>query len=568
MKACYTLASKWNALIGLLVVFFWTASVQFGYTQVIPEPGLVQCFQVGEGALFTDPGGPGGDPLVEGAPGNYPNCDCVTTTTICSTDGSPVTAEIVDFTVFATFDWLVILDGFNPFDEEFPLSILTEPSNVNFQLFNNADGVGDGGSENYGPGAEEGVTTFFDLPTTTFTSTNPLGCLTFVFRASGVVDDPGWDALISVGSGAPHPGDDIACDIDLSCPPPTNFSVENVTFESGLVNWTPTDSTDTYIVEYGPAGFEPGTGTIVTVTGEELLIEGLEENTSYDVYIVSDCGDEQSFPLGPLTFTTEFINPPSICTYTIELSDSFGDGWNGASVEVVVNGQVIGVFTLDNINDDGSFNIFTFDVFDGLPISLNYTGGIFENEVSYALFDSDGLLVFSDGPFPETGVDVFVGTATCPDCPAINPTSVSIDEVFADSVVISWNEVVAAENYIIEYGPAGFPQGFGVNTTTNDPSISIAPLNPCVTYDFYVTVFCGPDSLSTTAGPFSFTTLPETQGDPCTYTIELFDSFGDGWNNAFLTVNVAGVSTDYTVAFGDGGVFEIKALTNQPNLLS
>lgn len=568
MKACYTLASHWNALILTFVAFFLTASVQLGYSQVTPEAGTVQCFQVGEGALFNDHGGPGGDPTVEGAPGNYSNCDCVTTTTICSTDGSALTAEITNFGIFATFDWLVILDGFNPFEEVYPYSILAEPSNVNFQLFNNADGVGDGGSENYGPGAEQGALDLFDLPTTTFTSTNPVGCLTFVFRASGVVDDPGWDAVISVASGAPHPGDGIACDIDLSCPPPSNFGVTDITFESGLVTWTPTDSTDTYIVEYGPAGFAPGTGTIVTITGDQYLIEGLEENTAYDVYILSDCGDEQSFPLGPISFTTEFINPPSTCTYTIELFDSFGDGWNGSSVEIVINGQVVEVFTLDNINDDGSFNSFTFEVLDGLPISLNYSSGIFEGEVTYFLYDSDGLLVFSDGPFPAVGQEVFVGTASCPDCPAINPGSVTVEDVFSNGADISWDPVTAAENYIIEYGPTGFPLGFGLTATSTDASTTISPLNPCVTYDFYITVFCGQDSVSTAVGPFSFTTLPETQGDPCTYTIELFDSFGDGWNGAFLTVEVGGVATDYTVPFGDGATYEITAFSNQPIIFS
>ena len=212
--------------------------------------------------------------------------------------------------MFAEFDWMVILDAPNLLEEVYPSSILTNPDNVNLQLFNNADGVGDGGSENYGPGAEVGIGYLPNLPTTTFTATNPSGCLTFVFRASAVVDDSGWEALISLPTGAPHPGDDLSCGSSITCLPPVNLEISDLTSSSGTVNWDLSDSSEDYILEYGLQGFPLGTGTMVSVTGNQLDLTGLDEDTCYDVYVTTVCPDEMSIPAGPLTFCTPINCPP------------------------------------------------------------------------------------------------------------------------------------------------------------------------------------------------------------------------------------------------------------------
>jgi hypothetical protein len=532
--------------------------------QVTPAAGEVQCFAVGEGGLFVDIGGIGGDDDIEGAPGNYPNCDCVTTTTLCGVDGSSVSLDYTSFGVFATFDWVVILNADNPLDEVYPASILTDPANVDLQLFNNADGVGDGGSENYGSGSENGVTDLAGMPTTNFIATNPSGCLTIVFRASGVVDDSGWEALISTTSGASHPGDDVPCGASVSCPPPSNVAVSDITPDFANVTWNAADSTDTYEVEFGPEGFALGSGNPVSVVGTELDLSNLEENTCYDVYITAICDNgDVSATIGPVTFCTPFLNPPDVCLYTVNLFDSFGDGWNGSFLDVTVNGQTT-TFTLDNINDDGSFASYTFEVLDGLPVDIEYTAGAFQTEVTYEILDSDGLLLFNDGPNPATGL-VYSEDAFCPDCPAINPATLSIEDVTTNLVQLLWIPIASAEDYTVEYGPAGFPQGFGLTFTTTTAAAEITGLNPCVEYDFYITANCGVDAGSSTpVGPITITTLPENAGDPCIYTLELFDSVGDGWNNASLVVTVNGVTNTYTFFSGFSATFEVTAFSNLP----
>lgn len=85
--------------------------------------------------------------------------------------------------------------------------------------------------------------------------------------------------------------------------------------------------------------------------------------------------------------------------YTLEMEDSYGDGWNGASIDVEENTVNIG-------------NYFLFDGFDGIEIvsisegsnvNLIFNSGDYDSEITWRLYDSFGLLVCS-GTSPSIGV--------------------------------------------------------------------------------------------------------------------------------------------------------------------
>ncbi len=551
--------------------FFWAfllfPLVIFG--QVTPETGNVQCFLVGSGGIFVDQGGPGGSGDTQGAPGNYDNCDCVTTTTLCPVDGSALTVDFSAFGMGAPFDWLVILDGDNPDNESLPYSILDDPGNASLQLFNNSNGSASyGGADHYGVGAQQGVGDLLQMGSnTSYTASNATGCLTFVFRASGTVDSEGWQAVLATAGGAGHPGDDVSCDVSISCLPPGNPFVFDVMPFSAEVSWNEVAGAEAYIVEYGPEGFVPGNGIFASVTGNSFTLEPLAEYTSYDVYVYTDCGNgDISLPAGPVNFQTPWLNPPTTCTYTLDLFDSFGDGWNGAMLEVNIGGD-IQTYTLSS----GFETSYTIDVLGGVPIILTYSPGFYENEVSYVLSNSDGIPVFSDGPFPATG-EVYNAPAFCPACPAINPASIVVSNVTENTADISWTDNGVAQQYVVEYGPAGFPQGIGLTAVTTSNSITLTGLNSFLEYEFYIYAECGDDGASNLIGPLSFQTLSGgIGGGTCTYTLQLHDSFGDGWNGAFLTVEQNGVATDYTIDFSGNGsdeTYTVDLISNLPVTIS
>ena len=120
----------------------------------------------------------------------------------------------------------------------------------------------------------------------------------------------------------------------------------------------------------------------------------------------------------PYTFSWTGATPNPCCSYTLDMEDTFGDGWDGAFVTVLINGSPIGDFT---VNAGGS-EIASIPVCDGESIEIIYTAGNFEEEHLYTLYDGQGNAVFADGTDPSTG-SVYTGNAACSG--TVNETSIS-----------------------------------------------------------------------------------------------------------------------------------------------
>ena len=93
--------------------------------------------------------------------------------------------------------------------------------------------------------------------------------------------------------------------------------------------------------------------------------------------------------------------------YTIDMIDSYGDGWNGASVDVTIDGT-----TTSYTIDDGSTASYTVTVPAGAAtMSFAYTNGAWDSEASYTISYTklDGTspqTALSDGPSSAGGTKV------------------------------------------------------------------------------------------------------------------------------------------------------------------
>lgn len=103
--------------------------------------------------------------------------------------------------------------------------------------------------------------------------------------------------------------DDIQIVEDMSCPMPTNVSVNNASCDSVEVSWTSDASSTSSYVEYGARGFVLGSGTVITNAVSPQTINGLMLNTEYDVYVVDSCSANESNPSTLLTFKTDSVGP-------------------------------------------------------------------------------------------------------------------------------------------------------------------------------------------------------------------------------------------------------------------
>src|SRR5262245_58737670 len=77
------------------------------------------------------------------------------------------------------------------------------------------------------------------------------------------------------------------------------------------------------------------------------------------------------------------------CDYTLSMQDGYGDGWNGGSLQVSVNGNVVGNYAAAGTGSSASFT-----VCNGDQVELNYSAGDWEGENTYWLTDAAGDVLF------------------------------------------------------------------------------------------------------------------------------------------------------------------------------
>ncbi len=89
----------------------------------------------------------------------------------------------------------------------------------------------------------------------------------------------------------------------LVCPAVTIGQVD-VGQDSVTVSWFAADSATAYSVEYGLAGFTVGTGIELSTNTSSITINELLGNTTYDIYVRTNCSATNSEDTSKVVFTT------------------------------------------------------------------------------------------------------------------------------------------------------------------------------------------------------------------------------------------------------------------------
>jgi hypothetical protein len=88
-------------------------------------------------------------------------------------------------------------------------------------------------------------------------------------------------------------------------------------------------------IEYGPQGFTPGSGTIVSATTSPYTITGLTAGTLYDCYLRAICSPtDSSFQIGPSAFFTT-------CAAITSTTLPFVEDWETGGSGVLLGGGVV-----------------------------------------------------------------------------------------------------------------------------------------------------------------------------------------------------------------------------------
>lgn len=174
-----------------------------------------------------------------------------------------------------------------------------------------------------------------------------------------------------------------------SCFASSGLTTISTTNNSATITWTAGTGTS-YDVEYGPAGFTPGTGTIINSLNDTLTIGNLMAATAYDFYVTDSCGSAGiSATAGPGTFATSPCAVSEQCVYLVDLYDTFGDGWNGAAITFWQSGVPVGTLGA-NFATGSSFND-SIVLCDNIStyVTLSAAGG-FPNEVEVVVIQPNG----------------------------------------------------------------------------------------------------------------------------------------------------------------------------------
>jgi hypothetical protein len=222
------------------------------------------------------------------------------------------------------------------------------------------------------------------------------------------------------------------------------------------------------------------------------------------------------------------------CDYTLIMQDTYGDGWNGGNLQVLINNVSVGVFAATGNGSSVNFTVCTGDA-----ISLIYSSGDWEEENSYVLQDASYNTVFQNGPNPTVG-NAFSGIGNC-NTPALQGSHPCL------AYTLETYDCYATSN-------ANFPgSGFNPNCANYQGSdvwfkIAIPP--------------SGSLSIETLAGSVDDTGIAAWVGNNCTSLTQVGcdDDNGNGYLSLLFLYDLVPGDTLYIQAWkwgGGGGTFEI-----------
>ncbi len=422
-----------------------------------------------------------------------------------------------------------------------------------------------------------------------------------VYPLDGISDTTGhlafWDAFNDNYSFL----DNIVVEYIPNCTNVSDVVASNVTTNSATISWTGSTFATSYLVEYGYRGFTPGTGTTVTSATTSISLTGLDNSTSYQVYVYAVCAGDTSIASQVCNFVTScgaITNLP----YVQNFENILGPGDNSANVvpncwasallpagaghevpHVFYNTDLghapspqycfyfegIGIAALPEMGVPLDSLMISFHEWNSNPSNYGLIIGAVDNTDSgfASSFQPIDTIPFvgTDNQFDVVSMlNGYTGTARHIAIASYNIAGNAYADQYLDNLVISripnciapmrvqttaltnvsadlaWQFSNAA-SYSIEYGVHGFTPGTGTTVTSTTRTVSLAGLTPYTQYDVYLTSVCSPAETSDTTF-FTFTTL---RGAPVT-TYPYVCTFADSTEaNAWEPVNGTQVNKWY-----------------------
>ena len=224
------------------------------------------------------------------------------------------------------------------------------------------------------------------------------------------------------------------------------------------------------------------------------------------------------------------------CDLQFDLSDSWGDGWNDAALLVSFSDNSPSQsYTVPSGQD---YAVFTLEVNSGTTVTLTWQPGRFDSECSFVVsYVDDGIEIYSVSEPSEGFLYEFVMDCSHP-CPGVGDLTATAGG--GGTMEISWT---APLGYVDNYDIYRDDEYIG---STSEPYYLDEGLEDGIYVYCVVTTFIN-GCIGQTECVEGVCSDPNTNS--CNLQFDLFDSWGDGWNDAALIVS-----------FSDGSPSQIYTL--------
>ena len=358
--------------------------------------------------------------------------------------------------------------------------------------------------------------------------------------------------------------DNLTLEEQPSCLPVSNLTMESSDMTSITLNWIAGFEESSWNVEYKEASDTIWNTAVANET--PFTLDNLTSATIYNIRVQADCGGDVS-PWRYIQANTQLCDTANQCEYTFNLSDSYGDGWNGGYILVKQNGIAVATLTMA----DGSSATATVSLCDNTSTELEWFNSTYNGECSFTVTDPFGTILHTQS-YPTAGI-LFTFTANCfvASCPA--PSDIAVSDIDMSNATVTWTPGGDESNWNVEYKEASGTTWTVVPVTTN--TYTISNLNAATIYDVRVQAECDPvNSNPSSYITTTFGTSICAAADQCAYTFVLGDSYGDGWNGGSLQIQQNGISVTTIEALHHGGgntqsydTITVNLCDNQPTSL-
>lgn len=156
---------------------------------------------------------------------------------------------------------------------------------------------------------------------------------------------------------------------------------------------------------------------------------------------ISDYNERQT----PLTYLYK-----NSCNVIFDLYDSYGDGWNGASMNVSFSdGTPSQNLT---VSSGQSTKSYTIEISQGTTVTLSWTSGSWDSECSFNIYYEDGGNIYTGNSAPSSGV-FYTWSNNCSGGSSPTILCLHVDNLMATinapNVVLTWDASTMSDNYNI-----------------------------------------------------------------------------------------------------------------------